>query len=450
MEIKIFYVPGISHFSYAIIGTNAIAIVDPKRIIDDYLKLAEEHVLPIKYIFLTHNHADFIGGHLLLAEATGAEICGGPNLQTDYPIKKLSPVDEVSLGGVYLKVVETPGHTPDHASYLLFEEGAKEPFAIFSGDSLFSGDIGRPDLFGPEKQEELVKHSFETIKEYRALPDHVLLYPAHGAGSFCGKRLSQRCPSSIGYEKRHNPMLKIEDFDEFKETLFSQMPTPPAYYFKTSRRNQTGEGLKDILEPPRRLSFEELKDSKSLIIDLRDQAAFATFHIPGSLNIAADIHLAMAAGFVLDSSEEYLLLGSREEIERALPTLYMMGIDRVKGVFPEGIEPWRKNSQPFSRIEYLSPLEAEERLKTGDTILLDVRTESEFAEGHIPGARFCPLAKLKSSLNDLPRDKFILCQCGHGCRGSLAASLLKRAGFERVGNLAGGIMAWKASGLPIE
>ncbi len=440
MEIKTFYVPGISHFSYAVLGQKGIIIIDPKRIIRDYLTLQKETSLPITHILLTHTHADFISGHVLLKEATGAEII--------FP-HETNEGQSLDLGDVFLEVMKTPGHTPDHVSYLLYEKssGEKIPFAVFTGDSLFAGDVGRPDLFGEERREELTGYLFETMGKYQKLPDHVLVYPAHGAGSFCGKRLSQRCPSSIGYEKFHNWALKCSDYDEFKKKLLEGMPLPPPYYFTTSRRNHQEEGLESPLEPLREISLSSLKEY--LVIDLRDQACFAAFHLPGSLNIAADIHFATGAGFVLDPEDPFILVGDPEKLSYAYETLFMMGFDRVAGTVSNAIEKWRVAASPHGSLKLLSPQTAYELYNAGEAIIIDVRTESEFEESHISGALHLPLVSLKDQLHSLPEDKLLIFQCGHGCRGSLAASLALRAGFENVANMAGGIMAWKASNLPL-
>ena len=442
MEIKVFYVPSISHFSYAIIGQRGIAIVDPKRKIEDYLELQRETSLPITHILLTHHHADFISGHILLADATGARV---------HMSEAAEEGEEIDLGDVVIKAIKTPGHTPEHTSFLLYEKAYNldTPFAVFTGDSLFSGDVGRPDLFGSDMQERLTRALFKTMEKYRKLPDHVLVYPAHGAGSFCGKKLSQRCPSSIGYEKLHNPMLKCEDYEEFKRTLFEHMPAPPPYYFTTSKRNKTESGLDRKYEEPKFLPLKTLMDKNKIIVDLRDQAAFAAYHIPGSLNIAADIHFSMGAGFVLNPEEEIVLIGDSSDVEYAYSILYMMGFDKVAGFVENAIENWRKAALSCENFPYLSPREAFDLVKEEKAIIVDVRTESEYHEEHIPDAIHIPLVKLRNKIDDLPKDKLIIFQCGHGCRGSLAASILQKEGFKNVANMAGGLLAWKSKGLPV-
>ena len=442
MEIKVFYVPGISHFSYAVIGQKGIAVIDPKREIDDYLKLQREALLPITHILVTHHHADFISGHILLADATNAEVRISENTAEG---------EEIELGDVVIKAVKTPGHTPEHTSFLLYEKayGLNTPFAVFSGDSLFSGDVGRPDLFGPEMQEELTRALFETVSKYKKLPEHTLVYPAHGAGSFCGKKLSQRCPTTIGYEKLNNPMLRCRDYGEFTSLLFKHMPTPPPYYFTTSKRNRTESGLNREPARLKSLPLKTLADKTKTVIDLRDQAAFAAYHIPGSLNIAADAHFATGAGFALNPENEIVLVGSPADIAYARSILYMMGFDKISGLVEDAVESWRKAALPHESFPYLPPEKAFNLVKEDKAVIVDVRTESEYEEEHIPSALHIPLVKLKAQIDKLPRNRLIIFQCGHGCRGSLAASILQREGFPNVANMAGGLLAWKAKGFPV-
>ena len=442
MEIRTFYVPGISHFSYAIIGQKGIAVVDPKRIIDDYLELQRETSLPITHALVTHYHADFISGHVLLARATGCRVCIG---------EKVEDGEEIDLGDVVIRAMKTPGHTPEHTSYLLYEKlyGGDVPFAVFTGDSLFSGDVGRPDLFGAEMLEDLTSLLFETMEKYRKLPDHVLVYPAHGAGSFCGKKLSQRCPTSIGYERLYNPMLRCTNYEEFKRMLLEHMPDPPPYYFTISKRNAAESGLDRESGELLRLSLRDIASGERVVVDLRDQAAFSAFHIPGSINIAADVHFATGAGFVLNPEDEIVLVGSVSDIEYASSILYMMGFDKVVGFSEDAVESWRKSALPYESFLYLSPSEAYEGVKENRAVIVDVRTEGEFEEEHIPSALHIPLVRLKSELDKIPQDKLVIFQCGHGCRGSLAASILKREGLSNVANMAGGLLAWKAKGLPV-
>lgn len=450
MEIFTFYAEGLSHYSYAIVTSAGIVVIDPKRDVDEYIELAKGFGLPIRYVLLTHSHADFIGGQVRLSELTGAEILAGKGMDAGYECRELEDGERIDLGEVSLRVMVTPGHTPEHVSYLLYDKSVTEkvPLAVFTGDSLFAGDVGRPDLFGPGMQEELTKRLYETVERYKGLPDSVLVYPAHGAGSFCGKRISNRCPTTIGYEKLTNELFSVEDYERFKSLLFANMPTPPAYYFTVSKRNRTGEGLDRGLKLLTGVKVKELVSFKGTVVDTRDQACFAAMFIPNSLNIASDVHFAVGAGFVLSVDEEIVLVG--DELDRVYLTLYRMGYDNVKGYLYGGIEAWRNAALPVESFGYVDPKTAYDLISSGDAVIVDVRSESEFVGEHIPDAVNVPLAKIKDALAEIPADKLVICQCGHGCRGSLAASILKRRGFDKVANMAGGLIAWKARGLPVD
>jgi hydroxyacylglutathione hydrolase len=451
MELKTFYAPGVSHFSYMILAAGQAVVIDPQRDIEAYLQTSAEWQAPITRILVTHNHADFAGGQRRLHQATGATIVMGERAAVNHPFEAVKEGDRILVGPVELEVVETPGHTPEHVSYLLVDHDVSDaPLAMFSGDSLFSGDVGRPDLFGPDAQQALTRQLFETLAKYRGLPDGVLVYPAHGAGSLCGKRVGQRNPSSIGYEKRVNSLLKLEDYDGFRTELFSAMPTPPRYYFATAKKNATGEGMDRLFSAPQPLTPRQVESWEGVLLDLRDQAGFAAGHIPGSLNAAMDIHFSLLVGFTVDPGARIALVGSPDEVRSASLTLYRMGYDHTEGFLAGGIDAWRKQALPTGSFDYLGAESAHALVKSQKAVLLDVRTESERAEERIPGARHIPLARLDKRLDELPHDRRIIVQCGHGCRGSLTVSILRNRGFTQVANLAGGILAWKAAELPVE
>ena len=449
MELKTFYAPGVSHFSYMVFSADQAVIIDPQRDIEGYLEAAAQQQVTVTHILVTHTHADFAGGQQRLSALTGAPIVMGRKAKVDYPVQGMGEGDVIELAGVVLRVLETPGHTPEHISFVVTDRDASsEPLAVFTGDSLFSGDVGRPDLFGKVVQAELTRQLFETMEKYRAMADGTLLYPAHGAGSLCGKRVGQRNPSSIGYEKQANRMLQLTGFDAFRDELQSAMPTPPAYYFSTAKKNATGEGLELPFQSPRPLKTSDLATWGGTILDLRDQAGFAAGHIPGSLNTVTDVHFSLLIGFAVDPKSDIALVGTPESVTTAAMTLYRMGYDHVKGFLAGEIDAWRKEARPTEHFDYLTPAEADERVQSGSALLLDIRTESEQADEWIPGSQHIPLARLRERLEELPKERQIILQCGHGCRGSLAAAILKNEGFTRVANLAGGILAWKAAGLP--
>lgn len=451
MELKTFYAPGVSHFSYMLLSDGKAVVIDPQRDIETYLETAADWQAPITHILVTHTHADFTGGQLRLSQATSAPILMGHKAKVDYPVQAVTEGEKIKIGAAELRVLETPGHTPEHVSYILTDRDAADtPLAVFTGDSLFSGDVGRPDLFGPELQQELTHQLFETMEKYRAMSEGTLIYPAHGAGSLCGKRVGQRNPSSIGYEKRANTMLQLDEFEAFKAELQSAMPTPPAYYYVTAKKNARGDGLESPFQAPQPLNAEQLANWEGTILDLRDQAGFAASHIPGSLNTVTDEHFSLLIGFAIDPDSPIALVGTPDSVSTAATTLYRMGYDKVSGYLAGEIDAWRKQARQTESFDYLTAEDVEQRVKSGQAVIVDIRTESEQAGERIPGALSLPLARMMNRLDELPRDQQIIFQCGHGCRGSLAASMLKNQCMTNIANLAGGLLAWKAADLPTE
>jgi glyoxylase-like metal-dependent hydrolase (beta-lactamase superfamily II)/rhodanese-related sulfurtransferase len=441
MELKTFYSPSISHFSYMIGYEEGVIVIDPKRDIENYLDTAKKWELPITHILLTHHHADFAAGHLRLKAKTNAEIIMGVGAEPKFSVHEMKEGERIILGSVEIEIIETPGHTPELISFLLTDRlSSNKPLAIFTGDSLFAGDLGRPDLFGLKRQEELTQKLWQTVNKFKRLPDYLLVYPAHGAGSLCGKRVGQRNPTSIGFEKENNPMLALTNYETFRNELFKAMPTPPAYYFECSKKNKSGDSLEMPFYELRPFTTRELEHFKGEIIDLRDQAGFSSFHIPDSLNMAADIHFSLLAGFSLGLGDEIILVGDMADIEKASLTLYRMGYDNVLGYLSKGIDSWRVAGFFGESFPYISPKDALALTKQGKAVILDVRTETEHEEKSIPDAIYIPLAKIKKESPKLPKDKVIISVCGHGCRSSLVASMLKRSNF-KVGVIAGGILA---------
>jgi hydroxyacylglutathione hydrolase len=321
---------------------------------------------------------------------------------------------------------------------------------VFTGDTLFAGDVGRPDLFGADRQEELCQSLFESLARYRELPDHTLVYPCHGAGSLCGKRLSPRNPTTVGFEKHANEMFQIANYDDFRRELLTDMPPPPAYYFATSAKNRSGDGLESAPGGLPALTPAQVRKFEGTVVDLRDQAAFAACHIPGSLNLAMDQHLSTTAGSTLPADARLCLLGAPDDVAGAAGALWRMGYDGVAGFLLGGIGYWRECGLPVESFPLLDPASAQTIVASEGAVIVDVRTGGERNEARLAGSLGMPLSRLARDMEVLPRDRLLLVQCGHGCRGSLGASILRRAGFTRVANLAGGIVAWRAAGLPVE
>ncbi len=451
MEIRTFHDPALSQYSYLVADSGRALIIDPRRDIEEYLAAAAEMRVTIEHILLTHIHADFASGHARLAAATGAPVGIGEKADVTWPAERLEEGARLTTRNAEIRVIRTPGHTPEHVCYELTDRASSVvPLAVFTGDTLFAGDVGRPDLFGAEHQDELTAALFSSLARFRDLPDHTLVYPAHGMGSLCGKRLFPRHPTTIGYEKHANELFQATSSEDFRRELLADLSAPPPYYFTTAARNRSGAGLD--LPPPRPLPLSPaaVRDWNGIVVDLRDQAAFAAGHVPGSLNLAADAHLATTAGFGLPPDARICLVGAPDEVARGAATLYRMGHDGVAGFLLGGLPAWRESGLPTAAFPLLTPSAAAELTTREDVLFVDVRSPGERVDVRIGGTFALPVSRLGRDTGMLPRDRTILLHCGHGCRASLAASLLLRAGFTSVANLAGGIVAWRAAGLPVE
>jgi glyoxylase-like metal-dependent hydrolase (beta-lactamase superfamily II)/rhodanese-related sulfurtransferase len=451
MEIRTFCDPAVSQYSYLVADLGKAVVIDPGRDVAETMAVAAEMRVTIEKILVTHLHADFAGGHLLMSKLTGAPIGTDEKTDAAWQSERMVEGHRFSIGNAEFRVVRTPGHTPDHISFELTDRASSiAPFAVFTGDTLFAGDVGRPDLFGADRQEELCRSLFASLARYRELPDHTLVYPCHGAGSLCGKRLSPRNPTTVGFEKHANEMFQIENYDDFRRELLTDMPAPPAYYFATSAKNRSGDGLLATPPTPRPFTPGQVRKYDGVVVDLRDQAAFAACHVPGSLNLAADIHLSITAGFTLSTDARICLVGAPDEVARAASVLWRMGYDHVEGFLLGEIGFWRESGLPTAGFPLLDPAAAQSVVASEGAVIVDVRTGGERNDVRLAGSLGMPLSRLTKDMDVLPRDRLLLLQCGHGCRGSLGASMLLRAGFPRVANLSGGIFAWRAAGLPVE
>lgn len=453
MIIQQFFVPGLSHLSYLIGALKSCAILDPKRDIQIYLDTAKEMGLKITHILETHLHADFISGHLELAEQTGAKIYAPKTGICEFDHMGLSEGDSLLIDDIELKVFETPGHTPEHVVYLAIDHSrGKEPTALFSGDTLFVGDVGRPDLF-PWRAEELATRLFESLKKLTSLPDFCEIYPAHGAGSFCGRVLSAKRTSTMGYEKKYNYALQEKDEKRFIKMLTTHMPEAPDHFSRCSEINRKGPRLKrelPCLTPFEPMAFQQkANDSNVIILDIRPYEAFGGQHIPGAYHIDLRGNFSTFAGWILPPDKDILLVvDQREQTEEAIVQLRRVGLDQTIGYLEGGMFEWAKAGLPTEHICQLSPKELKKRMDEGpEMILLDVRGKEEFMAFHIEGAINIPFADLRTKANELKKDVPLVVICNSGHRSSLGASLLKRQGFKDISNFAGGMLGYNAAGL---
>ena len=433
-----------------------MAVVDPKRDIEDYLNIAREEGMQITHVFNTHVHADHISGDQELRAATGADLYIHESAPVEYAHKDLKEGDIFEIGAAKIKVLHTPGHTPNAISLLVTDTArSEEPQMLLTGDLLFVGDIGRPDLPGEEILDEQVENLYHSLYVKLAdYPDHLEIFPAHGEGSLCGRGMSAKKSSTLGYERRANPMLRFPSFEAFKAEVMSAFPVRPKSFSHIIQTNLKGAATLDACPMDKRLTprqFEEMMAGGATIIDARDAAAFGGFHIPGSINIGFEKQLANWVGMVVNPAAEIILVVDEpNDYDRMVTELHRIGYDLIFGYLGDGIMGWLMSGRPVEQLEQTSPQQLAERLKNDRIRIIDVRTPSEWKNGHITQAEHFPLSEiLENRFPEVEKDAEIVVQCGSGYRSNIAASLLRQAGFTKVKSLAGGAFAWSNANLPL-
>ncbi|HEU0116698.1 MAG TPA: rhodanese-like domain-containing protein [Thermomicrobiales bacterium] len=447
--------PGLAQVAYLVADEAAAqaAVIDPRRDIADYLAWAERHGVAIVAILETHVHADFVSGARELASATGAPIYASRLGATAFPHIPLDDGDTIPIGALTLRALWTPGHTPEHISYLLFDQTrGLDPIALFSGDVLFVGEIGRPDLLGPEAQQTLIEQLWETVSQRLAkLPDQVIVYPGHTAGSPCGKQIGAAPQTTIGRERAFNYAFQQPNQDAFVHAVMAGMPKPPAYYPFMKRVNKLGPELLATLPTGKPLRVADLaaeRAADALVIDARPAADFAKDHIPGAISIELGPNFAIWAGWLTPYEREVVLvLDDDAHYDAALTELRRIGIDSVAGYLAGGMTVWAAAGKPTETMETIEARELAWR--RGGYTVLDVRDRAEYESGHIAGALHAFAGDLAQGAaapaNGSDRVAVI---CGAGFRSMVASSLLQRRGKHDVVNVGGGMAAWTAAGLP--
>lgn len=449
MFIKQLYTGCLSEAAYYIEDNNEAAIVDPLRDIDVYLELATERKSTIKYIFETHFHADFVSGHIDLAKATGATIVYGPDTKTDLDVHIAKDGEKFLIGNVSIEVLHTPGHTLESSCYLLKDENGKD-HCVFTGDTLFVGDVGRPDL--AQKGEELTMEDlagmlYESLqKKIVPLADEVIVYPGHGPGSACGKNLGPYTYSTIGEEKQTNYALKQQNKNEFVKAVTEGLTAPPQYFPINARINREGyESLDKVLDQSLKpLSIDEVKKAIAddiLILDTRNENVFTNGFIPGSISIGLEGRFAEWAGSLLSFDQPMIIVAEVDKEKEAVIRLARVGFSNVIGYVAGGFEAWKKAGEDIDMIINVEPDELAMDIPFDEhLVVLDVRKPTEFAEGHVKNAVSLPLSEMIDPVNlsELEEDQNIYVHCQGGYRSIIASSLLKRQGIHNIRNVIGG------------
>jgi len=451
MHFQQFFLSCLAHASYFIGSDCVAAVIDPQRDVEPYLKEAREGGFEIAYVIETHLHADFVSGHRELAALTGAQIYLGARARATFPHVDVHDGDEIRFGKCRLQFLETPGHTLESISIVVFdEEASAQPRAVLTGDTLFIGDVGRPDLGGDPK--ELAALLYDSLHgKLLKLPDEVEVFPAHGAGSLCGRSMSQDRSSTIGRERRTNYALQAADKAAFVELLTAELPDRPKYFATDVELNRTGAPLLSELRALPAMSPAEVlaaQEAGVVVLDTREDEAFAAAHVPGSINISLDGQFASWAGTTLGLETEIVLLaGDEQQVAESRTRLARVGIERVRGYLRGGISSWTAAGMPAAASRQLSPAQFSEAIAAPGVQVVDVRRDAEWAGGHIAGALHLPLSSLLATLDQLDRNRPVAVHCKSGYRSTIACSLLRRAGFDDIVDLRGGYDAWCEAGL---
>ncbi|MGQ9904156.1 MAG: MBL fold metallo-hydrolase [Anaerolineae bacterium] len=462
MYVQQFFVEGLASMSY-LVGCESqgvAAVIDPDRDVYKYIEAAEGRGLRITHIVETHLHADYVSGNTDLAARTGARIYIHADAQASYPHEPLHEGDTLELGAVRLMVMHTPGHTPESITLLVSDTTrASAPWMALTGDTLFVGEIGRPDLVGAEAARALAAQMHHSLfDKLLTLDDSVLIYPGHGAGSLCGKSIGSVRATTLGFERKHNPSLASRDLASFVEFAVSELPEQPGNHQRIKAINRRGpRALGEIT--PRGLTIREsipLLQHGAVLLDARPKADYVQAHVPGSIHLELNDQLSNRAGFVLPPDASIILLLARaEDYARAAMALARVGFDDVRGYLADSLEMWEAFGLPIASgdirdiqaIELKALMESE----TGQRlVVVDVREPWEYAQGHVPGARLMPLGQLRARLSELNPEQPVAVICASGSRSLSAAQVLGQKGFKTIYNVARGMMDWSMSRLPVE
>lgn len=472
MYLERFYDEKLAQASY-LVGCQATGdalVVDANRDVEQYIEAAERQGLRIRHVTETHIHADYVSGTRELAQHTGATMYlsdeGGEDWRYGFADEgeRLEDGDVFEVGRIRIEARHTPGHTPEHLSFLLTDTaGADRPMGVFSGDFVFVGDVGRPDLLEKAAKvagtmEAAARELYASVRRFRELPDWLQVWPGHGAGSACGKALGAVPQSTLGYEKLFNWAFRAESEEAFVREVLSGQPEPPKYFAEMKRINRDGPSLLGGRPHPELLAeplLEEALERGALVVDTRPSGQFAEGHVPGTISIPADYgSFTTWAGWLIPYDRDfYIIAPSADErgVAEVVRDLAMIGLDRVAGWFHPGtVAGWSGDAREPEMMREISTSELESRVREGTVELIDVRGQSEWDAGRIPGARHIPLGYLTDRLDEVPRDRPVALQCQSGARSAIGASLLRANGYRHVMNVRGGFGHWAATGRPVE
>ena len=453
MYFQQFYLGCLSHASYVIGSGGVAAVVDPQRDAGIYIEDAIRHGLRIAHVIETHLHADFISGHAELAALTGATIYLGARAGAKFPHVAVHDGDEIRFGNCVLRFLETPGHTLESISILVTDtERSPEPYAVLTGDTLFIGDVGRPDLSPDHTPQQLAGLLYDSLhRKLLTLPDAVEVYPAHGAGSLCGRQMSSERSSTIGQQRTANFALQAKSREEFVQLLTSELPERPGYFAQDAELNRSGPSPMADLKVPDALGARDVaarQQAGALVLDTRTIGEFGGAHIPGAMHIGLTGQFASWAGRLIGLDKPVVLVAEDyDAMLQAFTRLARVGIEHVEGYVEDGMPGWFRAEMPVEQVPQVTVQDVHREL--ANLQLVDVRQPGEWEQMHIAGAVSKPLPKLTTMLDGLDREQPLAVHCKSGYRSSIATSMLKREGFKQVMNVIGGIDAWKACDLPV-
>lgn len=461
MHFKQFYLGCLAHASYLIGSEGEAAVVDPQRDVEQYLQEAESNNLKIKFVIETHLHADFVSGHRELADRAGATIVFGAKADAGFPHRAVHDGEEIHLGKLVLRIFETPGHTPESISILVIDPAVSdEPLKVLTGDTLFIGDVGRPDLAGGKgySAQQMAESLYESLhQKLLKLPDTVEVYPAHGAGSMCGRNISKETSSTIGEQRKFNYALQPMSKEEFVRIMTTDLPEAPKYFAEDAEINRAGAGALEDIPKPAELSPQQVKQLSAeghVVLDVRSAAEFGAGHVPGSINIGLGGQFAMWAASLIPLQTPVIVVAeSEEKVQEAVIRLARVGIESVRGYLSDGILAWHKAGFEIAVVPQITVSELHQMLGTDTSLqVLDVRRPPEYNGGHVPRAVTAPLAILREKIPSLTFDpkKPTAVICAGGYRSSAATSILEQQGFTDLRNVTGGTSAWMNAGFSTE